>query len=265
MNIHFVHVESHPGRACNIRYRKDKMRMKSHSVANTLHAYRNRFSSLLNASDGLLTGRAIWLFYAIVFGVMATAGVIAYLLHYPFRVHGAMTPGNEILMRASLCCAALIATGVMSGLDKESWLAYGLGAKYRAAHFGFGLLTGAFSLSLMMAALVLAGGASVTRSPNLTGSSIESGILWILVFLLIGWSEELIFRGYVFFKLVRKVGPVAAAVRTSLVFGFAHAFNGGESVLGLVQVVLFGLIACFAIWRTRSLWWIAGACCMGLE
>lgn len=232
--------------------------MKHRSPASALHSCRNRIASVFSVADRLRPGKAVRSFYAIFGVVIAALGCIAYLCHYPFRIHGIMTLGNEILLRASFCGAALIATIVMSRLDKEPWLAYGLGARHRTVHFGFGALTGVVSMSALMVALVVTGGASVTHTGAPPGSLTASAALWGIVFILVGWSEELVFRGYVFFRLARDVGPVAAAVRTSLVFGVVHAFNQGESVLGLIQVVLFGLVACFSIWRTGSLWWAAG-------
>jgi membrane protease YdiL (CAAX protease family) len=232
--------------------------MKNNPIGNALQCCRNRIASSLAVPGRLRTRRSIRLFYATFLVVMATIAGIAYLFHYSLRIRDAMTPGHEILMRMTLCAAALVATKVVSGFENESWTAYGLGARHRAVHFGFGLLAGTLALSATMTALVLTGGANVTRSESLGGSPIASGMLWALVFILVGWSEELTFRGYVFFRLARDVGPVAAAVRTSLAFGLVHAFNPGESILGLVQVVLFGLVACFAIWRTGSLWWAAG-------
>ncbi|MGF6869368.1 membrane protease YdiL (CAAX protease family) [Paraburkholderia sp. GAS205] len=238
---------------------KNKTHMKNNPIRNALHSFRNRISSSLAVHGRLRTRRSIRLFYAVFLLVTSTVAGIAYLFHYSLRVHGAtMTPGHELLMRVIFCGAALVATKVISGFEKEPWLAYGLDARHRTVHFGFGLLAGTLALSGTMAALVLTGGANVTRMESLGGSPIASGMLWALVFILVGWSEELIFRGYVFFRLARDVGAVAAAVRTSLAFGFVHAFNPNESILGLVQVVLFGLVACFAIWRTGSLWWAAG-------
>lgn len=215
-------------------------------------------ATIFSVPDRLHRGKAVRLFYTIVLSAMALAGLIAYFFHRPLYVHGVMTPAHEIVLRLALCGAALGATIVMSRLDKERWLAYGLSARHPIAHFCFGMLTGISALAILIAALVLTGGASVTHTQNPSGSLSASGILWAIVFILVGWSEELIFRGYVFFRLARDIGPVSAAIRTSLVFGIAHAFNQGESVPGIFQVVIFGLVACFVIWRTGSLWWAAG-------
>lgn len=232
--------------------------MTNRSFASALRLNTKRIRSILSVPDRFARGKAVRLFYTIVLTVMTLAGLIAHFCHHPLYVRGVMTPVNEILLRSALCVAALVATIVMSRLDKELWFAYGLRARHPLAHFGFGMLTGSFALSTLIAALVLTGGASVTHTQSASGTLSASGVLWAIAFILVGWSEELVFRGYVFFRLARDIGPVAAAVRTSLVFGIAHAFNHGESVLGILQAVLFGLVACFVIWRTGSLWWAAG-------
>lgn len=202
--------------------------------------------------------KAIRVFYAIILVVMAAVYGIAYLCHYPFRAHGIMTPGNEIVLRISLCAAALLATIVMSRIDDQPVAAYGLTANRRVGHFGLGALTGIAGLSALMAVLTMTGGAQVIAPHGQSASYIVSGIVWAIVFVLVGWSEELVFRGYVFFRLAAAFGPVAAAVRTSVVFALAHAFNPGEGVIGMILVALFGLVAGFATWRTRSLWWATG-------
>lgn len=96
---------------------------------------------------------------------------------------------------------------------------------------------------------------------------------WLFAFLLVGFSEEYMLRGYLQFTLTRgvfclaeKISPpntrlVAfwiAAVIMSLVFGILHLGNAGENALGIGQVVLVGLIFSYVLWRTGSLWWTIG-------
>lgn len=52
--------------------------------------------------------------------------------------------------------------------------------------------------------------------------------------------------------------PVVAAALTSLAFGLSHVSNRNENIAGIVPVVIYGLVACLAIWRTGSLWWALG-------
>jgi membrane protease YdiL (CAAX protease family) len=109
---------------------------------------------------------------------------------------------------------------------------------------------------------------------NLHGPAIFLyGLKWLLAFLLVGFSEEYSFRGYMQFTLMRGVWGLAerlspantraiafwiAATILSLLFGLAHTGNGGETFFGLVQVFLAGITFAYALWRTGSLWWGIG-------
>jgi uncharacterized protein len=96
---------------------------------------------------------------------------------------------------------------------------------------------------------------------------------WLFAFLLVGFSEEYMLRGYLQFTLTRgvfglaeKISPTharlaafwIAAVIMSLLFGTLHLHNSGENALGIGQVVLFGLVFSYTLWRTGSLWWGIG-------
>jgi len=96
---------------------------------------------------------------------------------------------------------------------------------------------------------------------------------WLFAFLLVGFSEEYMLRGYLQFTLTRgvlglaeKISPAnarlvafwIAAVIMSLAFGAVHLANSGENALGIGQIVLVGLIFSYVLWRTGSLWWAIG-------
>jgi membrane protease YdiL (CAAX protease family) len=67
-------------------------------------------------------------------------------------------------------------------------------------------------------------------------------------------AEEVSFRGYPFQRLVEAVGPVAAVVAVSVLFGTAHLLNPHASALGYINTVLIGILLALAYLRTRSLW-----------
>jgi hypothetical protein len=67
-------------------------------------------------------------------------------------------------------------------------------------------------------------------------------------------AEEVAFRGYPFQRLIEAIGPVAAAIVLSLLFGAVHFLNPHASVLGFLNTALIGLLLAFAYLRTRTLW-----------
>lgn len=77
------------------------------------------------------------------------------------------------------------------------------------------------------------------------GATLKHGIsetvLHILTMLLVGFLEEVIFRGLLF-EAMRKDSPVAAVIVSSITFGFGHIINlvngsGAELVPNLLQIV----------------------------
>lgn len=106
-------------------------------------------------------------------------------------------------------------------------------------------------------------------------TAVGAGLLWGLAFLGVGFFEEFLFRGYLQFNLtrcfaglVRAMSPTTrnaegigfwiAAVLISFGFGLVHGSNPGESPIGLLCAGCAGLMFCFVLWRTGSLWWAIG-------
>ena len=84
-------------------------------------------------------------------------------------------------------------------------------------------------------------------------SGIEGNLLLYVVFILLGWvfggfCEEIIYRGYVLKRLAIILGDTKkawlfSAVMASIVFGFAHNYQGPSGViLTAITAFLFGLI-----------------------
>jgi uncharacterized protein len=66
--------------------------------------------------------------------------------------------------------------------------------------------------------------------------------------------EEVAFRGYPFRRLVEAVGPVAATIAMSLLFGLGHILNPNATWTSTMVTVLAGVLLSVAWFRTRGLW-----------
>jgi CAAX protease family protein len=75
---------------------------------------------------------------------------------------------------------------------------------------------------------------------------------------LVGLYEEFLFRGYAQYTLSKGIGFWPAAVVLSGVFGGLHLSNSGEDWVGAASVFVFGMFACFTLWRTGNLWFAVG-------
>ncbi|WP_186101271.1 CPBP family intramembrane glutamic endopeptidase [Burkholderia gladioli] len=217
-----------------------------------------RFSRLWFGPAGLRTGWAALLYAAIVAVLMAGADWLARRLGLPFRLQGEVSAAHQVVFELAMCGAVLVATRVMSRIDRRAWLDFGLRAPRRLQHLLLGGACGLAAVSAIMALLVATGGATLAYSGMSLAAALEAGLTWAFAFALVAAAEELAFRGYLFFRLAQGIPPTAAAVLTSLAFGLAHMSNHGENMAGIVPVVIYGFVACLAIWRTGSLWWVFG-------
>ena len=179
--------------------------------------------------------------------------------------------------------AVVVATWLMAIIERRPNSAFGLGGKRRLRNFLAGLGWGVALLSLLVFTL-RATGLLVFDARLLFGvKALRFGAVWFAGFLLVGLSEEYLFRGYLQFTLARGIsgiygwlravgsrasGPCAttqaalgfwtAALLLSFGFGFVHRSNAGESPIGLLAAGLVSVAFCLSLWRTGSLWWAIG-------
>jgi membrane protease YdiL (CAAX protease family) len=174
---------------------------------------------------------------------------------------------------AALLCV-LVATWLMAKIERRPVAAYGFGPRHAMRSFAAGLAWGMALLSLLVLMLRAAGLLVFDARLLFGGSILRYGAIWLGGFLLVGLSEELFNRGYLQYTLTRglsgtyrllfgaeganAVGFWIAALILSFIFGFGHRTNPGESPLGLLFAGLAGLLFCFSLWRTGSLWWAIG-------
>jgi membrane protease YdiL (CAAX protease family) len=169
---------------------------------------------------------------------------------------GALSPIRGLLTEALLFCIVLVATIVMSRVERKPLLAYGY--QGRARRLLSGLVCGFAAISALVLALFKLGYLSLQRSSLSPGSAFKDAVLWGIMFLLTGFTEESAFRGYPQFTLARGIGFWWGALLVAALFGFTHSYNSGESPLGLISAGGVGLVFCLSLWYTGSLWWAVG-------
>ena len=169
--------------------------------------------------------------------------------------------------------ATLLATWVMSKIERRPNSLYGLGGGRKLQLFLTGLGSGVVCY-LLLGLMLWSSGLMVFDGRLLFGGAIlRHGLIWLFSFLTVGLSYEYFFRGYLQYTLTRGLAGfcqwalktshsaalgfwIAAAV-TSLLFALLSILPG-EPPVALVSLGLFGMVACLSLWRTGSLWWIIG-------
>jgi len=114
-----------------------------------------------------------------------------------------------------------------------------------------GLACGAGAAVAVLAALLALGWARFeAASSDPAGAAIVSSAL-----LLFGAAgEEMMFHGYAFQLLVRRLGAFATILPAGVAFGLAHLGNQGSTLLGVVNTVLWGVLLGYVCYRTGTLW-----------
>ena len=80
----------------------------------------------------------------------------------------------------------------------------------------------------------------------------------ILLFFLIGFSEELIFRAYPIRKLIYEIGTTRSIIASALIFALFHAPNTGFNILALINLLILGSLLGLLYIYTNNIFIITG-------
>jgi uncharacterized protein len=151
--------------------------------------------------------------------------------------------------------AVFVATAIAARLECRSIFSYGLpaGDAFRRKYWD-GIAIGVLSAGLVGVAMYATGGFVISGFGLRASEWITLPIIWAAAMVLLGLAEESWFRGYPLVALARGTGFWPAAVISSLVFGSLHLTKPDENFIDIFNIVVLGLIMCFALRRTGSLW-----------
>jgi membrane protease YdiL (CAAX protease family) len=148
---------------------------------------------------------------------------------------------------------------VMGWIEKRPFGNYGL--PWRGAFgklFWVGLVWGIVAISCLMLAIGGVGDFSLAGLALHGQRILKFATFWGVFFVVVGFFEEFLFRGYTQFTLTQGVGFWPAAILLSVYFLFSHSGNPGESWVGLLAVAAIGLFLCLTLRRTGNLWFAVG-------
>lgn len=211
-----------------------------------------RLRRVFVGADGLRSGWGFALYLGMFAGVVALASWLGDSLHLG-ELWSQMLTESEVLV------AAVIPALVMARIEARPWAAYGLPLRQAFSKlFWVGAIWGFAAITLLLETLhglhafdfghLLLHGMGLARF----------AIFWAGLFLLVGFFEEFLLRGYTQFTLARGVGFWPAAVLLSAAFGASHLKNPGEAWTGALAASLIGLFLCLTLRRTGSLWFAVG-------
>lgn len=226
--------------------------------------------------DGLRAGWSLLIFIALFAALGYGVSRIALAIYTPPKeAHMTEHLGPLFLVNEAVpFLLVLLITWIMSRIERRPNSVYGLGGRRKLPLFFAGLFWGIACLSVLILVLWKSG-VLVFEGRMMFGNAVlEYGAIWFVGFLLVGLLEEYLTRGYMQYTLTRglaglyqrvfkteqseAMGFWTAAVVFSILFGLGHSHNPGESPIGLLSAGLAGMVFCYSLWRTGSLWWAIG-------
>ena len=176
----------------------------------------------------------------------------------------------------SLIIVAILAFGATVSVylarkfwDKKSFISLGLKWNKQTIKdlvFGFilsGLMAAVFFLLLLSFGLLEFNGFNFQES-SLSNSfdfvqfmsivTFGSMGLMLLEHILVGYWEELVFRGYIFQNIVEGLGIKIAIIVSCLLYGLIHYANPNATILSSIIIIGFGFLRLYGYLSTKMLW-----------
>ena len=83
---------------------------------------------------------------------------------------------------------------------------------------------------------------------------VQASLLMLVAYVLTGWGEELLFRGYIMQNLISGLNEYWGVVLSAILFALVHLANPHPSIDAVIGLVLSGMFFAWAYLRTRLLW-----------
>lgn len=210
---------------------------------------------------GLRAGWRLLIFLAILF-VLSLSFIPLRPMLMKQAAAGGLRPGLQILGDGLTFLTLLIACWIMSRIEKRPMGAYGLPLRdepvFSRLTVGY-VFWGFIPLTLCLAVLWLAHAFDFGNFLLHGGAILGWGAAWFVAFLMVGFAEEYLLRGYALYTLADGIGFWPATIVLAVLFGLGHAANPGETRVGVIATVVFALFASVTLRLTGSLWLAVGA------
>ena len=233
-------------------------------ISATAPAQPNLWRRVFSGSNGIRSGWRLILYLALVVVFMiplqkATLRIPAFAAAVRQANHGTLSPGAEFLIEGISIPSAFLAAWIMSRIEKRKFGTYGIPLKGAFGKtFWLGVTLGLLFETAEMLLISAMGGFSFGTLSLAGAALLKYAVLWALGFFMVGIFEEFMFRGYAQFTLGDGIGFWPSAVLLSALFGATHLGNLGESWVGALSVMLFGIFASFTLQLTGNLWFAIG-------
>ncbi|MBV9574766.1 MAG: CPBP family intramembrane metalloprotease [Acidobacteriales bacterium] len=212
-------------------------------------------ASIFRTKDGLRAGWRLLIYFSLVVGFYFLLRQALHLLPSGLS----HTLWRDLIGESGLLAVVTLPALLMSAFERRPFGVYGL-----PAHQAFGKLfwTGAawglVAISCLILSLRGLGDFFFGHIVLHPERALKFAVFWGVFFLLVGFFEEFLVRGYTQFTLSQGIYFWPAALILSAAFGAIHLGNPGETGVGILAAALIGLFLCLTLRRTGTLWFAVG-------
>ncbi|HEM4248933.1 TPA: CPBP family intramembrane metalloprotease [Streptococcus suis] len=191
----------------------------------------------------------------ILMAVAETVGYFAFMpLFFIFIDNAFVTLSLELLAFAFISLAIILWARFV---EKSPWA--GLGFTKKGAGKDFLLGWGIGAAMLTTCTLIMWGlGAIEFTSIQFSTKLVGEFIILILAWSIQGTTEEILTRGWIFSSLSAKHNIPIGIIVSSLFFTFLHLGNNAISLIPILDLTLFAILACLIMLKTGNIWVIGG-------
>lgn len=117
--------------------------------------------------------------------------------------------------------------------------------------FTVGLVFGIVMISVVFGILLISGNASVDSWQPRFSSGL---LLWLLIFISVGFAEEMLTRGYIMSLLRQTKSLPMVVIISSAIFALLHSTNPGVGVLPIINIFLVGTLFAYMYIKSGNIW-----------
>ncbi|TWI80465.1 hypothetical protein IQ13_3142 [Lacibacter cauensis] len=174
------------------------------------------------------------------------AGIVLLMLGLP-NADTALFYGGTVL----IFLAAFLSVWIFrKAIDRDTFASLGFRWKGYTSERSTGMLTGIVTITIL---------ATVLWAMQLL-QWFTANINWIeiiqisLILILVSFSEELVFRGYILNNLLQSMPKIPALLVSAILFAGFHALNPGMSLIAFLNIFIAGVLMGSNYIFTRNLW-----------
>lgn len=118
-----------------------------------------------------------------------------------------------------------------------------------------GMLLGIVCCTIVfLITITVGGGHVVSWVPRVT----VPGVIWILVFVLVAFGEEILNRGFIMGALRRTRNIYFIMLVPSVIFGMIHLTNPNVTLLSVLNIILVGILFSYMYIKSGNIWMCIG-------